>query len=84
MSPDKAAKLAPFINALAEGKTLQVKNRMNQWVDTTNIALDRSLDQYRIKPQPKRYWLYKDHTGIFHVNETPMQGDGVIVVEEVL
>lgn len=63
MSPDRAQKLAPLINAIANGQTVQVLNRMNKWVDTTNIALDRNIDHYRIKPSLRRYWITLDPNG---------------------
>lgn len=45
------------ILALKEGKTIQCfSNSWNEWRDTTNPVF-HSEDKYRVKPEPKSYWV---------------------------
>lgn len=54
MNRQEAKKLLPFIQALAEGKPIQLKDRIGNWmdVDFINVELCNS-NVYRIKPEPK-------------------------------
>lgn len=52
MNKDNAHLYLPLIQALAEGKTIQVYIPYNKtWVDKDNLKFDASPDQYRIKPE---------------------------------
>ncbi len=52
MNKDNAHLYLPLVQALAEGKTIQVYLPYNKtWVDKDNLKFDASPDQYRIKPE---------------------------------
>ena len=55
MTREEAIELLPFIQAFAEGKTIQVRiNNDSSWTDLLDDKLEISnLYEYRIKPEPK-------------------------------
>lgn len=70
MNKNNAKEYLPLVQALAEGKTLQV-NRMGEgnppkWLDLTShdgeVQFSCEPKFYRVKPEPRRYWrvLTKD------------------------
>lgn len=65
MNKHDAIEFVPLINALAEGKTIQVKMlHSGEWLDSTgNLAFDGPREEYRVKPEPKEYWFnrYESH-----------------------
>ena len=64
MNREQAKKFLPLIAALAEGKTIQYKNE-DTWVDTSCPAFT-SVDEYRVKPEPKITYVTvytKGHSG---------------------
>lgn len=60
MNKDNAAKYLPLVQAMAEGKTIQVNfgTKTNpEWCSETELSLDDDPECYRIKPEPKlRPW----------------------------
>ena len=53
MNRQQAKELLPIIQALAEGKIIEVKPKLGiEWIKTDNPTFDRFHD-YRIKPEPK-------------------------------
>ena len=52
MTREEAKELLPIIQAFAEGKTIQTLNE-GKWCDLYNIDFKKSIDKYRIKPEPK-------------------------------
>lgn len=48
MTREQAKELLPIIQAFAEGKTIQFRER-----DTEEPSFDGCIDEYRIKPEPK-------------------------------
>lgn len=54
MNRQEAKQMLPFIQAFAEGKPIQLKDRIGNWmdVDFINVELCNPND-YRIKPKPK-------------------------------
>ena len=53
MTREEAKELLPIIQALAEGKTIQLKRDTNIWADIKNPAFNMKPSDYRIKPEPK-------------------------------
>ena len=55
MNKDNAHLYLPLVQALAEGKTIQIKNMDEEWADIFDPSFlpDR---EYRIKPQPIVMW----------------------------
>ena len=52
MTREEAKELLPFIQAFAEGKTIQYKNEHGSWIEI-DCPIWSKYCQYRIKPQPK-------------------------------
>ena len=52
MTREEAKKLLPIFKAYAEGKTIQTLNG-GEWCDLYNTDFKKSIDKYRIKPEPK-------------------------------
>lgn len=64
MNKDNAKDYLPLVQALADGKVIQVKG-VNGWEDiTAELSLCFAPDQYRIKPEPREIWMnrYPDGT----------------------
>lgn len=60
MNAQNAKDYLPLVQALTEGKTIQWDrsfNEPNKWVDMINIDFSESIEHYRIKPDPRRWWL---------------------------
>jgi hypothetical protein len=57
MTKQNAKEFLPLVQALADGKTIQL-NIEGEWVDNENPEFAFPRDDYRIKPEPKlRPWL---------------------------
>ena len=55
MNRDNAHLYLPLVQALAEGKTIQLVDD-GRWSDCGNLEFIYPADQYRIKPEPKTAW----------------------------
>lgn len=54
MTREEAKKMQPFIQAYAEGKTIQFRVHINdEWRDVKELVLDGFTGEYRIKPELK-------------------------------
>lgn len=51
MNKDNAKQFLPLVQALAEGKEIQVNDKA-QWVTITTPTFTREPEHYRIKPDP--------------------------------
>lgn len=64
MIQSEAAKFLPILKAWSEGKTIQWRNPANHfWYDVATgavVQFDQSPSEYRIKPEPREYWLLFD------------------------
>lgn len=59
MNRQQAKEILPLVQALAEGKIIEVKSKSStEWIETSNPRLDKYHD-YRIKPEPT-YRPFKD------------------------
>ena len=61
MTREEAKELLPVIKAYAEGKTVQIKNKIGIWADLYEPNWDSSPDKYRIKLEPKYYDISIEH-----------------------
>jgi hypothetical protein len=62
MDKTNAAQFFPLVKALAEGKTIQfLDNASNIWVDKSEIIFNCEPNCYRIKPEPRTFWITIDH-----------------------
>ena len=46
-----------FVQALAEGKTIQFKEDDGSWSDLYNISFNFEPERYRIKPETTKWWV---------------------------
>ena len=78
----------PFVQALADGKTLQLRDR-DGWMDLHTLSFTSEPEDYRIKPEPRKWTVWVDSRGYIHgtvaeiVKNTP-KGWGQIEVTEIL
>lgn len=56
MTKENAKNFIPLVQALADGKTIQ-KNNGGVWEDLEIVAFEAPSRYYRIKPEPRRWWL---------------------------
>jgi hypothetical protein len=89
MNASNAKDYLPLVQALAEGKQIQIqKMDGSAWFNPdTEILFQLPANQYRIKPEPREFWIinYPDHPRVYlaPVNSS-CGGLEVIHVREVL
>lgn len=60
MDRKQAKELLPIIQAFAEGKTIEFRNKsFKEWAEIDNPSFDPTITNYRIKPEPM-YRPFKD------------------------
>lgn len=95
MTREQAKALLPIIQAYAEGKRIQVKyssHESDQWMDYTglNLNLHDETWAWRIKPEPREFWLSMENPETGHLAQvyrqpvTTSEPKQVIHVREVL
>jgi len=61
MNKDNAKDYLPLVQALAEGKVIQVNVRFDagieKWVDSGDVEFYHPAAAYRIKPEPREVWV---------------------------
>ena len=58
MNKDNAAQFIPLVQALADGKTIQIDTGAEQspyWVDIVYVTFDSDPEKYRIKPEAREW-----------------------------
>jgi len=94
MNREQAKELLPIIQAFAEGKTIQAKKAASEqeWQHAQNPTF-AALFEWRIKPEPREYWLLVHDEGettnlVFDIEEDAhgscLGGQTVIKVLEVI
>jgi hypothetical protein len=63
MNKEDAHLYLPFVQALADGKTLQAKNIQGKWIDLSEIEFGGEPEHYRIKPEPRKWKVWLDSHG---------------------
>ncbi len=67
MDKNNAKDHLPFVQALAEGKTIQMWNESDKiWCDIPKIAFDCDPKLYRIKPETTKWWVIPENTPLYH------------------
>lgn len=71
MNREQAKAMLPLIQAFAEGKEIQHKNRYGFWIGVESPCFEGSIENYRIKPEEKWDWaIYCTHKSskreVFH------------------
>ena len=56
MTRDNAKDYLPFMQALADGKTIQFATD-GIWMHTIDISFQHAASFYRIKPEQREFWL---------------------------
>lgn len=61
MNKDNAKDYLPLVQALAEGKVIQVagSDGWEYWEDIEDVAFSRPAGDYRIKPEPREIWMIR-------------------------
>lgn len=64
MDRNNAKDYLPLVQALAEGKMIQISAGEGFWTDIHNPNFGGNPDDYRIKPEPREVWVnrYADGT----------------------
>jgi len=59
MNKENAHLYLPLVQAMADGKTIQVKTTSGNWEDRVNLEFSLDPKYYRIKPEPRTFemWL---------------------------
>lgn len=58
MNASNAKDYLPLVQALAEGKVIQgFMVGSGKWEDMHEMQFNGTADQYRIKPEPKEFWV---------------------------
>jgi hypothetical protein len=74
MTKDSAKEFLPLVQALAGGKTIQVRV-VNTWVDGDDFDFGLEPECYRIKPEPREFWLNTYPSGEIHIHPTKYAAD---------
>lgn len=53
MNRQQAKELLPIIQAYIEGKPIEFKNYKGKWVESEQLAFNKPVEDYRIKPESK-------------------------------
>ena len=63
MNRERAKELLPIIEAFAEGKEIEMQGNSIGWEDGgEQLSFDTELE-YRIKPQPREFWVCGSYDG---------------------
>ncbi len=63
MNAKNAKGYLPFVQALAEGKVIQIKTGFG-WQDLENVSFGDIPSEYRIKPEPREIWVNRNESGM--------------------
>lgn len=62
MNKDNAKDFLPLVQALADGKEIQIKGADGNWKDC-NPTFSVPADNYRIKPEPREIYVIFNESG---------------------
>lgn len=57
MNKGNAAQYLPLVQAVADGKEIQHNAFGTEWIVLHNPSFTESPERYRIKPEPREWWL---------------------------
>ncbi len=79
MNASNAKDYLPLVQALAEGKVIQVMD-FGDWIDLQYVTFERRASSYRIKPEPREIWRNRTADGVegsvFPTKESAIQALG--------
>lgn len=64
MNKDTAKDFLPLVQAMADGKTIQLKHARSGWTDVKVMATYIEPDNYRIKPEPREVYVIFNTDGV--------------------
>ena len=81
MNRETAKALLPIIQAFAEGKTIESSNtRGSDWFEhKEDVTFNLEPTRYRIKPEPREFWIVNWNDGHTTVYSQKPSTDGAIV-----
>ena len=83
MDKDNAKDYLPFVQAMAEGKTIQVKDDNGNWNDINYyINFDSDPENYRIKPETTKWWIIPENTPFHNTEDYDRFGSCYHVAEQ--
>lgn len=56
MNASNAKDYMPLVKALADGKVIQTKTQTGKWKNLTEVDWLRSVEEYRVRPEPQEFW----------------------------
>lgn len=57
MNQSNAKDYLPLVQALADGRVIQRRDCGNDWADASELDFTWAPDRYRIKPEPREWWM---------------------------
>lgn len=57
MNKDNAKDYLPLVQAMAEGKVIQILMDNGKWEDVESTLFSENAEFYRVKPEPKVIWV---------------------------
>ncbi len=57
MNKENAKDYLPLVQALVDGKVIEVEEFPGRWVIATEVTFDAKAKHYRIKPEPREIWV---------------------------
>lgn len=67
MNSEEAKELLPVIQAFAEGKAVEMNwgtEKQPDWRVSKSLNFTSPIDEYRIKPEPRTFWVVRYSDGI--------------------
>ena len=84
MTKEDAHLYLPLVQALADGKTLQLWDH-DEWMDLHTLSFTSDPKHYRIKPEPRKWRVWADNHGRIqypiHLAKTPTGWTQIEVTE---
>ena len=86
MNSENAHLYLPLIQALAEGKTIQMLSADgNSWDDYSDVCFTHESNQYRVKPEPREWLCVVSQAGyLLDAESVNPAGRPLIRVREIL
>ena len=64
MNKENAHEYLPLVQAIADGKTVQVLRKDGNWYDSP--LLNTPTSRYRIKPEPRTFEMWLSSSGVMY------------------
>lgn len=84
MNKENAHLYLPFVQALADGKTIQILD-CGEWFDLDLLSFDATPSEYRIKPESRKWTVWIDQYGYMqstgHLSKPPAGWTQIEVTE---